>query len=48
MVQWDGSQVNSTGCSSRDSEYNSQHPHGGSQPSVTGPDALFWNAAVHA
>jgi hypothetical protein len=23
-------------------EVNSQQQHGGSQPSVTGPDALFW------
>jgi hypothetical protein len=23
-------------------EFNSQQPHGGSQPSVMGSDALFW------
>jgi len=34
--------VKSTGCSSRGPELNSQQPHGGSQPSVTGSDALFW------
>ncbi|EDL94246.1 Hermansky-Pudlak syndrome 1 homolog (human), isoform CRA_b [Rattus norvegicus] len=27
---------------SRSREFNSQHPHGGSQPSVMGSDALFW------
>jgi hypothetical protein len=44
----DGSAVRSTGCSSRVSEFNSQHPHGGSQPSVTGSDALSWHAGAHA
>jgi hypothetical protein len=34
--------VKSTDCSSRGPEFNSQHPHGGSQPSVMGSDALFW------
>jgi hypothetical protein len=29
-------------CSSRGPEFNSQQPHGGSQPSVMGSDALFW------
>jgi hypothetical protein len=38
----DGSVVKSTDCSSRGSEFNSQQPHGGSQPSVMGSDALFW------
>jgi hypothetical protein len=38
----DGSAVKSTGCSSRSPEFNSQQPHGGSQPSVMGSDALFW------
>ena len=28
----DGSQVTSTGCSSRGPRFNSQHPHGSSQP----------------
>ena len=31
-----------TACSSRGPEFNPQHPHGGSQPSVTGSNALFW------
>ena len=30
----DGSAVKSTDCSSRGPEFNSQQPHGGSQPSV--------------
>jgi hypothetical protein len=34
----DGSVVKSTDCSSRGPEFNSQYPHGGSQPS----DDLFW------
>jgi hypothetical protein len=38
----DGSVVKSNDCSSRDSEFKSQQPHGGSQPSVMGSDALFW------
>jgi hypothetical protein len=38
----DGSVVKSTDCSSRDPEFNSQQPHGGSQVSVMGSDALFW------
>jgi hypothetical protein len=38
----DGSEVKSTDCSSRGPEFNSQQPHGGSQPSVMGLDALFW------
>jgi hypothetical protein len=38
----DGSAVKSTDCSSRDSEFDSQQPHGGSQPSEMGSDALFW------
>jgi hypothetical protein len=38
----DGSVVKSTGCSSRGPEFNFQQPHGGSQPSVMGSDALFW------
>jgi hypothetical protein len=37
-----GSVVRSTDCSSRGPEINSQQPHGGSQPSVMGSDALFW------
>ena len=38
----DGSAGKSTDCSSRGPEFNSQQPHGGSQPSVMGADALFW------
>jgi hypothetical protein len=38
----DFSAVKSTGCSSRGPEFNSQQPHGGSQPSVMGFNALFW------
>jgi hypothetical protein len=37
-----GSAVKSTECSFRDPEFNSQQPHGGSQPSVMRSDALFW------
>jgi hypothetical protein len=43
LLGWrDGSEVTSTDCSSRGSEFNSQEPHGGSQPSVMGSDTLFW------
>ena len=38
----DGSEVKITDCSYRDPEFNSQKPHGGSQPSMMGFDALFW------
>ena len=38
----DGSAVKNTDCSSRDPEFNSQQPHGGSQPSVMRSDSLFW------
>jgi hypothetical protein len=38
----DGSVVKSIDCSSRGPEFNSQQPHGGSQPSAVGSDALFW------
>ena len=34
--------VKRTDYSSRVLEFNSQQPHGGSQPSVMGSDALFW------
>jgi hypothetical protein len=37
-----GSVVKNTHCFSRGPEFNSQQPHGGSQPSVMGLDALFW------
>jgi hypothetical protein len=43
MRGWgDGSEVNSTDCSYRGPEFNSEQLHGGSQPSVMGSDALFW------
>jgi len=38
----DGSVVKSTDCSSRDPEFKSQQPHGGSQPSEMGSGTLFW------
>jgi hypothetical protein len=38
----DGSAVKNTDYSSKGPEFNSQQPHGGSQPSVMGSDALFW------
>jgi hypothetical protein len=38
----DASAVKSTDCSPRGHEFSSQQPHGGSQPSVMGSDALFW------
>jgi hypothetical protein len=44
----DSSVVKSTGCSSRGPEFNSQQPHGGSQPSVMGSDTLFWPGGIHA
>jgi hypothetical protein len=41
-LDWrDGSVVKSTDCSSKGPEFNSQQPHGGSQPSVMGFDVLF-------
>jgi hypothetical protein len=36
----DGSAVRSIACTSRGPEFNSQQPHGGSQPSIMGSDAL--------
>jgi len=44
----DGSVVKSTDCSSRGPEFNSQQPHGGSQPSVTGSDNFFWHVGYYA
>jgi hypothetical protein len=38
MAQW----VRAPDCSSKGPEFKSQQPHGGSQPSVTKSDALFW------
>jgi hypothetical protein len=44
VMGWrDGSVVKSTDCSSEGPEFKSQQPHGGSQPSVTKSDALFWS-----
>jgi hypothetical protein len=39
----DGSVVKSTDYSSESPEFNSQQPHGGSQPSIMRSDALFWS-----
>ena len=38
---------NTVFCSSRESEFNSQQPHGSSQPPVMGSDFLFWHVGVH-
>jgi hypothetical protein len=38
----DGSAGKSTDCSYEGPEFNSQQPHGGSQPSIMRSDALFW------
>jgi hypothetical protein len=40
----DGTEFKNTGYSSRGPRFNSQQPHGGSQPSVMGSDALSWHA----
>ena len=41
-VHWgESSAVKSADCSSTDSEFNSQQPHGGSPPFVMGSNALF-------
>jgi hypothetical protein len=39
----DGSVVKSTNCFSKGPEFKSQQPHGGSQPTVTRSDSLFWS-----
>jgi hypothetical protein len=39
LAQW----LKSTDCSSKGPEFKSQQPHGGSQPSITKSDALFWS-----
>jgi hypothetical protein len=39
MAQW----VGASDCSSKGQEFKSQQPHGGSQPSVTRSDSLFWS-----
>jgi hypothetical protein len=41
------SSFKSTVYSSRGPEFKSQKPHGGSQPSAMGSDALFWHGGVH-
>jgi hypothetical protein len=38
-AQW----VRAPDCSSEGPEFKSQQPHGGSQPSVTRSDSLFWS-----
>jgi hypothetical protein len=35
--------VRAPDCSSEGPEFKSQQPHGGSQPSVTRSEALFWS-----
>ena len=42
----DGSEVGSTGCSSRGREFDSQQPRGGSQPLVMRSGALFWYVGI--
>jgi hypothetical protein len=37
-----GSVVKNTDCSSEGSEFKSQQPHGGSQPSIMRSDTLLW------
>nr|CDQ08554.1 Bm14336 [Brugia malayi] len=32
----------------RGPEFNSQQPHGGSQPSIMRSGALFWHSGIHA
>jgi hypothetical protein len=39
MAQW----VRAPDCSSEGPKFKSQQPHGGSQPSVTWSDSLFWS-----
>jgi hypothetical protein len=39
MAQW----VRAPDCSSKGQEFKSQQPHGGSQPSLTRSDSLFWS-----
>ena len=44
----DGSEVKSTGCSSRGPEFNSQQLYAGSQPSIVRPGTLFWSTGINA
>lgn len=37
-----------TSCFSGGPEFNSQKPHGGSEPSIVGSDALFWHKVNRA
>ena len=39
----EGSAVKSTDCPSRDPVFNFQQPHGDSEPSILGSDALSWH-----
>jgi hypothetical protein len=39
MAQW----VRAPDCSSEGPEFKFQQPHGGSQPSITRSDSLFWS-----
>ena len=39
MAQW----VRAPDCSSEGPEFKSRQPHGGSQPSATRSDSLFWS-----
>jgi hypothetical protein len=41
-------ELESTDCSSRGPEFNSQQPHGGSQPSVMESDAFFFHEDILA
>ena len=42
----DGAAVKSTLCSFWGPEFNSQQPHGGSQPTILGTNALFCHSGV--
>ena len=44
----EGSAVKSTGCPYRGPEFNSQHPHGGSQPYTVESDALLHHKGIYA
>ncbi|CAO2582247.1 hypothetical protein LEMLEM_LOCUS2240 [Lemmus lemmus] len=46
-LERDGSVAKSIACSSKGPEFNSQQPHGGSQPSVMRSGAFFWPADIH-
>jgi hypothetical protein len=40
--------VKSNGCSFIGCKFNSQQPHGDSQPSLMGSDALFCHECIHS